>query len=420
MDTVTGDPIKILIADDNPTNLKLLRAILEAYNHEVIEARDGEEALNLLNEGLADAVISDILMPNMDGYRLCYEVRKSELLRSLPFVIYTATYTSPADEKLCLDLGADKYLRKPASALDLLSALGQAIAAPRRLPAIQMTVTEVLKEYSERLVDKLEQKNVELQAKSEEAEAARAQLSGLLAQSPAVLYTLEIEGERRNPILVSDNMLRLLGIAGKDTSYDWWLASLHPADRDRVVRAKQKAVQASGCSLEYRIRHADGIYRWIQDNNRVVCDASGIPKKLVGVWLDVTDRKNAEEALKRSEELFREVLENVELIAVVVDLNSKVTFCNDHLLNLTGWRREEVVGQDYFSIFIPETSQVSRHTFDLIHNGAIPLHHDAQIRTKSGEVKTTAYSADKIQFDGQSCILAVSEDLPDNDKSFNN
>ena len=115
--------MNILIADDNATNLKLLRAMLEAEGHCVFTANDGLEALKLLDHEKIEAVISDILMPRMDGYRLCLEVRKSEKFNELPFIFYTATYTSPSDSKAAMDLGADDFLKKPAPAAEITQAL---------------------------------------------------------------------------------------------------------------------------------------------------------------------------------------------------------------------------------------------------------------------------------------------------------
>src|SRR6185295_12931652 len=103
--------MNILIVDDNSTNLKLLRTELEAERHTVFAAADGIEALEVLEREKIEAIISDILMPRMDGYRLCIEVRKSEKFKALPFVFYTATYVSPSDAKAALDLGADKFLK---------------------------------------------------------------------------------------------------------------------------------------------------------------------------------------------------------------------------------------------------------------------------------------------------------------------
>ncbi|MEO8034918.1 MAG: response regulator, partial [Acidobacteriota bacterium] len=93
-------PLRILIVDDLPVNLKLLRAQLESEGHVVVDAANGVEALAILADQKIEAIVSDILMPVMDGYRLCYEVRHDPRFRKLPFIAYTASYLSPADEKL--------------------------------------------------------------------------------------------------------------------------------------------------------------------------------------------------------------------------------------------------------------------------------------------------------------------------------
>jgi PAS domain S-box-containing protein len=156
--------MNILIADDIATNRKLLRVVLEAEGHTAVEAADGVEALQVLTHEKVDAVMSDILMPRMDGYRLCHEIRTNERLRDLPIVIYTSTYTSASDEKLARDLGADKYLKKPSPVGTILATLYEAIAMQHTLSQPDaLQEVEVLKEYSDRLVAKLEEKNIELE-----------------------------------------------------------------------------------------------------------------------------------------------------------------------------------------------------------------------------------------------------------------
>jgi CheY-like chemotaxis protein len=157
--------MNILIVDDIATNRKLLRVTLEAEGHSTLEAADGVEALQILARETVDAVISDILMPNMDGFRLCHEIRKSERLHVLPFIIYTATYTSPDDMKLAQAVGADKYLMKPTPTADVLDALREVMdkKAVRPVPsAPAVEETYVLQQYSQTLVHKLEEKNIEL------------------------------------------------------------------------------------------------------------------------------------------------------------------------------------------------------------------------------------------------------------------
>jgi CheY-like chemotaxis protein len=147
--------MNLLIVDDHPTNLKLLRAQLESEGHAVFEAHDGVDALAVLERQRVDAVISDVLMPRMDGYRLCYEIRKHARLHDLPIIIYSSTYTSPGDQKLALDMGADKYLTRPVSVETLVAALHEVGAQPHAAPRPDARrEVEVLKEYNERLVSK--------------------------------------------------------------------------------------------------------------------------------------------------------------------------------------------------------------------------------------------------------------------------
>jgi signal transduction histidine kinase len=158
--------MKLLIVDDFPANLKLLRAALEAEGHRVIEASNGREALDLLEKDPAEAVISDVLMPAMDGFRFCYELRKNPVFASIPVVLYTATYNSPADRSLATSVGANAYILKPAPIKTLLEALHEAKLQSQqhvRPQAPEFDESDVLERYNAALVRKLESRNSELQ-----------------------------------------------------------------------------------------------------------------------------------------------------------------------------------------------------------------------------------------------------------------
>src|ERR1700744_4163866 len=96
----------ILLVEDNPSLLKLSKAIFEAGSYNVITATDGVAALEMLPLHDVGLIVTDILMPNMDGYSLCYHIRKDEKYRNIPIIIYSATYTSHSDEELAGDIGA--------------------------------------------------------------------------------------------------------------------------------------------------------------------------------------------------------------------------------------------------------------------------------------------------------------------------
>jgi len=126
--------MNVLIVDDHPINLKLLRAVLEADGATVSEATDGIEALGILKLNGIDAVVSDMSMPHMDGYQLCMEVRADPQSFDVPFIAYSATYTSPDDERIMMEIGADYFLQKPTSAAAISSSLQEAVRVRRRRP----------------------------------------------------------------------------------------------------------------------------------------------------------------------------------------------------------------------------------------------------------------------------------------------
>jgi signal transduction histidine kinase len=159
--------VKFLIADDMPANLKLLRVGLEADGHQVVDSANGLQALAVLERESVDAVITDVLMPSMDGFQLCRQIRKSSCdHRDVPIVLYTATYTSESDRVLAESVGADAYILKPAPVSVLIDAVQEALRlgggrSSCRPPAVNET--NILEQYNAVLVHKLETRNGEIQ-----------------------------------------------------------------------------------------------------------------------------------------------------------------------------------------------------------------------------------------------------------------
>lgn len=156
-----------LLVDDDPQNLYLLRCVLGGDGFEFVEARNGREALDRAAGQPVDSVISDILMPVMDGFSLCREWKSHAQWRSIPFVFYTATYVDKRDEELALSLGADLFMVKPADPVVLRERvteivkrhrLGQLARGKRPTPEAPF-----LQQYNAVLIHKLEEKLLELE-----------------------------------------------------------------------------------------------------------------------------------------------------------------------------------------------------------------------------------------------------------------
>ena len=290
--------MNLLIVDDDSTSLKLLRAQLEAEGHAVFEAHDGVDALALLERQRVDAVISDILMPRMDGYRLCYEIREHARLYDLPIIIYTSTYTAPGDTKLALDVGAGKYLKKPASVETIIAALHEVIAQPHAAPRpAALSEVKVLREYSQQLVSKLKEKNTELMASEERFRA-------LVENSSDGIMLLGRDGK---VFYASPAVTRILGydvdeMIGVTTS-----KLVHPDDLHRANERFEATLAADSVPVlaETRYRHKDGSWRYLETVRTNRLNEPAVHAVVVN-YRDVTERLRSQEEHRRMEQQFEQ------------------------------------------------------------------------------------------------------------------
>jgi CheY-like chemotaxis protein len=191
--------MRVLAVDDDSSSRYLFKTILEARGHTVTLAENGEVALEVAAAEPPDLIVTDILMPTMDGYQLCMRWRSISRLARIPLVFYTATYTDEADEAFAKSIGADAFLRKPLDAPNLVRALEDAAErGARDLGGFSSTEheLEVLRQYSERLVNKLEQKASALQQSNTELRTALELLSDEIAVKDTLIARLNAELER--------------------------------------------------------------------------------------------------------------------------------------------------------------------------------------------------------------------------------
>lgn len=163
--------MKILIVDDVQESLELLKEVFETMGYAVLTARNGVEALTILEKEIVELIISDVLMPKMDGFQFCREVKKINHLKNIPFIFYTANYTDPEDEKFGLGLGADAYLTKPVDIQILINTVEKLVHKNRSTTGVKPESisddVQYLKEYNTVLIRKLEDKMYELERVNE-------------------------------------------------------------------------------------------------------------------------------------------------------------------------------------------------------------------------------------------------------------
>jgi CheY-like chemotaxis protein len=198
---------KILVVDDNQQNLYMLQVLLTANGFKVEMASNGAEALEMAHQTPPVLIVSDILMPVMDGFALCRAWKKDRRLKKIPFVFYSATYTDPKDEDFALSLGAEHFLVKPMEPDKFLALLKETLEKQEkgRLVAARRPVgqAEYYKEYNAALIRKLEDKVMQLEDKNHVLEldiASRKQAEEKIQQQLAELrrwYDVTIDKETR-------------------------------------------------------------------------------------------------------------------------------------------------------------------------------------------------------------------------------
>jgi CheY-like chemotaxis protein len=158
--------LHVLIVEDHEENRNLLKLLLQANGYRVTAAGDGLEALAAARRDRPDAIVSDALMPKMDGFALCRAWMQDTALKAVPFIFYSATYVQPEDEQFAAALGAVRYLIKPLEAEVFLRELRAVLKqwAGHTAPALASPLDDIASRalHEPALARKLEDKMTQL------------------------------------------------------------------------------------------------------------------------------------------------------------------------------------------------------------------------------------------------------------------
>lgn len=153
----------ILIVEDVPNILELLDVTLRFKGYPTVKARNGQEALECISNELPALVITDILMPKLDGFSLVHRLRSNPQTSAIPIVFLSATYVTPEDKAFAMSLGAARFLEKPVDTEEFLLTVAEVLTAgPATVPK-PMGQKEFFKGYRERLEQKMRHKLGQIQ-----------------------------------------------------------------------------------------------------------------------------------------------------------------------------------------------------------------------------------------------------------------
>jgi PAS domain S-box-containing protein len=194
------------------------------------------------------------------------------------------------------------------------------------------------------------------QRAEETLRAAQVRFREVLASNTAVIYANRVAAGTFVPSWVSENVTRITGHGTAEAlQARWWIDHLHPDDRPRVLAEMATLIEKGHLSTEYRFRFKDGTYHWVHDESRLSRDAAGRPLEVFGSWVDSTERRRAEAALRDSEERFRLLVGTVRDYAIyMLDPSGRVMSWNQGAEQIKGYTAEEIVGTHFSSFYPPE------------------------------------------------------------------
>jgi len=335
---------RLLIAEDNEESRYLLETLLRSGAFEVVAVENGAAALEAAADDLPDLLITDILMPVMDGFSLCREWKADNRLKKVPVIVYTATYTDPKDEELALKLGADRFVVKPAEPDDLLKVvravlaerdMGEELAA--REPVAEEEV--LYKLYNETLVRRLEAKVLQLEeANRTAAEAVENYHSLLEVANDAIITADPKTGEVLDCNRATE---RLLG-RPRDTIIGKHQRHLHPegkAKRYEHLFLRHVELGRTVTSGDVEVLHNDG--RAIPVEISAGVSIMGGRRVIVGIFRNLSRRIEAEEALRESEAQYTGLFKNAPIGMYRTTLDGRILMSNLAMVEMLGFESSE-------------------------------------------------------------------------------
>ena len=152
----------ILIVEDVPDILRLLEETLKFKGYRAVTAFNGQEALDAIKRERPALIITDIMMPKLDGFGLVHRLRINPETRELPVIFLTATYVALEDKAFALNIGVTRFIEKPVNFETFLATIDELMKAKPEVNPPQMSEAEFYEGYRQRLEKKLQQKNIQI------------------------------------------------------------------------------------------------------------------------------------------------------------------------------------------------------------------------------------------------------------------
>ena len=246
-----------------------------------------------------------------------------------------------------------------------------------------------------------------------ELEAEQDRLKQLLADSPAVTYAAAPRGDY-SATFISDNVEAKMGFKARSfiNNPRFWVDRVHPDDRQRVLKKVKELLKEGRQVHEYRFRHKDGKYRWVRDDMHLIRDAKGRPVEIVGSLIDITERKQTEEAVVRSEQWNRFLFDAAPIGIGISDEAGKVIAANERMAEMMGYTQKELHQLNLARTYADPKQR--KALLKILTENGIARDFEAELKRKDGTVYSALLNADMVEWGGRKLIFASARDVTAN------
>ncbi|MBW4553668.1 MAG: PAS domain S-box protein [Aphanocapsa sp. GSE-SYN-MK-11-07L] len=411
---MTSEPVQpkadILVVDDQPNNLKVLAALLAEQGYKVRKATSGEMALQAIRISAPDLVLLDIMMPEMDGYEVCIQLKASPDWREIP-VIFLSALDEALDKVKAFQVGGSDYISKPYQIEEVLARIEH-----------QLTIQQQRQQLIAQNVQ-LQQQVLYRQQTEAMLQESQHKLSRLVNSLPGIVFACANDADWSMRYL-SEGCQTLTGYSSEELSGQSELnynQIIDPSDWSSLRATIGAAIaQQQPYIAEYRIRTRSGAEKWLWEKGHGLWDQAGQLLGLEGFITDITELKTAEASLRESQGRFRSLVNNIPGVVYRCshDLDWTLEYINDYISVITGYPAADLIGnhrRSFASLLHPEDYLAAEQTASEFGPTGQPydqeyrlIHADGSIRwIRDRSYATLNAQGECVYFDG--ILLDVTE-----------
>jgi PAS domain S-box-containing protein len=316
--------MRIIAVDDIKQNRYYLQKLLEGYGYVVETASNGVEALEKARASPPDMIITDTLMPTMDGFQLCRALKNDEKLKDIPVLFHSATYTDKKSRELALSIGAVDYVIKPIEPDEFIKIITAALekygCEVLKPTEKQLEEPVYMKLYNERLIHKLEKKMRDLEKTSKRLKESEQNYRELVDNANDAVIVIEPTGYFG---FVNPKFCETTGYTMEEAKKLHISSLVHPEDVTMVTKniGKRLAGEETPRNYEFRVltKLGETIY---EDYNASLIEREGKKVGVQAILRDITERKRAERRIEHLNSVLKAIRSVNQLIIVEKDRDS--------------------------------------------------------------------------------------------------